>query len=312
MKLTTPVSIDPKPDFFNHGSKIISIGSCFSDHVGALLDEKGFRIDVNPFGILFNPHSIAKNIMNALDGNTNGDSVVERDGKFFHYDYHSEINASSKAGLLETVEQNQKRIAEEISQANRLVLTWGTAWVYKLLEQDTVVANCHKIPQNKFEKALLDLEVQVNTYQNLFNTLRQINPQLEILLTVSPVKHIKNGLHENNLSKSVLLLLCEKLVKSFDFVHYFPAYEIVIDELRDYRFFNVDMIHPTEQTVEYVYNRFAETYFTEETHKIVKLTDKFNKLKKHRFMNATPEEIEAHEKKVRTLSEQIAQLKLKA
>jgi hypothetical protein len=204
----------------------------------------------------------------------------------------------------------QEDTTTQLKKSNRLILTLGTAWVYNWLKKDEIVANCHKIPAHEFKKELLDLNYLIKSYVQFFEELRAVNPNLEIILTVSPVRHIKNGLHENNLSKSILLLLANHLVKQFDFVHYFPAYEIVLDDLRDYRFFGPDLIHPSPQAIDYVYEKFGATYFDQTTQAIVSVQRKINALQAHRPLGSNPKNEELKTAQIAELHRELNRLKV--
>ncbi|MDA7803935.1 GSCFA domain-containing protein [Crocinitomix sp.] len=310
MKFRINVNISENKGFFNHQSNILTIGSCFANHIYQRLDEQGFEIQSNPFGILFNPVSIEKNIRNSFLGNINEVGIVERNDLFFHYDCHSEIYTDSREGLIKQLSNIQEGFSVTFQGVNRLIITFGTAWVYRHLNTNQIVANCHKMPQKEFKKELLDLDALKTTYNRLLIDLKNKNPKLEILFTISPVRHIKNGVHENNLSKSILLLLVNALVEQFEFAHYFPSYELVMDDLRDYRFFEADLIHPNKQAVDYVFERFQVTYFDEKTAEIGSLAMKINQFENHRTLHPT---IVAEEKRKLKLGEMRAQLeKLKS
>ncbi|MFT5822816.1 MAG: hypothetical protein ACI8ZM_004073 [Crocinitomix sp.] len=282
MKFRTGVKIEQNKGFITHQNKLMSIGSCFASNIGAYLNVRQFNIEQVQFGIQFNPISIERNIRDAISGTVDDNLIVGRDEHFYHYNFSANHFAKSQATLTNLLRNVQIDFTQGLEECDRLFLTFGTAWVYRIIEQNEIVSNCHKIPQNQFKKELLDLEELKQLYVKLFEDLHREKPALEIMLTVSPVRHIKNGLHANNLSKSILLLLSDYLVRKFDFVHYFPAYEIVIDDLRDYRFYNSDLIHPNIMAVDYIYERFQETYFNAETTEISDLAKKLIQLKSHR------------------------------
>lgn len=311
MQFRTQLKMAPQVLDFNHKNKILTIGSCFTENVGGRLQANEFQLYVNPFGILFNPISIEKNLRNAIKQEIDERLLVERDQFFYHYDYPSKFFAPAKNLLLDRIAAQQFKFKTDWSSIDRLIITFGTSWVYRHLESNEIVANCHKIPQVQFRKELLDLNLLKPLYLNLLTEMKVQNPSLQILLTVSPVRHTKDGLHENNLSKSILLLLSDYLVKNLDFVRYFPAYELIIDDLRDYRFYREDMIHPTEQAISYVYDRFKEVYFSDKTKEIVKLTDELMKLHSHRALNVAQDNSVLRNRET-ALREKIDQLKIEA
>lgn len=310
MKFRTEIEPNYQRGFFKHSDQILSIGSCFANNVAIELEKDGFLIDQNPMGILFNPISIMKNIQHSFQQNINESLIIKRDDYFYHFDYPSKFYAQSQEKLGEKINQIQEVTTRLLKKSNRLILTLGTAWVYKWLKKDEIVANCHKIPAHEFKKELLELNDLIKSYVQFFEELRAINPNLEIILTVSPVRHIKNGLHENNLSKSVLLLLADYLVKRFDFVHYFPAYEIVMDDLRDYRFFGPDLIHPSPQAIDYVYEKFGARYFDQTTQAIVSVQRKINALQAHRPLGSNPKNEELKSAQIAELHRELNRLKI--
>lgn len=309
MKFRTIAKIEQNKGFIHHQNKMMSIGSCFASNIGAYLNVRQFNIDQVQFGIQFNPVSIEKNIRDAMDSKVDENLIVVRDEHAYHFNFSAHHFAKSKTVLKNILQNIQIDFTQGLASCDRLFITFGTAWVYRHIKQDTIVANCHKIQQNQFKKELLDLEELKQLYFKLFEDLKSKNPNLEIILTVSPVRHVKNGLHGNNISKSILLLLSNFLEKNFDFVHYFPAYEIVMDDLRDYRFFNSDLIHPNTQAIDYVFERFKETYFSEITAEIALLAQKLIQLKSHRSLAPSQEQIEQSKIQIRRLEAEIAELK---
>lgn len=309
MKLRTEVKIEKQLGFFDHGHSIIGMGSCFATNISAYLKLRNFEVINNPMGILFNPYSIANRINASFSGDFNENLFVERDEHIFHYDFHSSLGMKTRKDLEEFVKNGQSELKKELSRADRLILTFGTAWVYRYRSENEIVANCHKVPQKEFVKELLDLEELKNQYTLLFQRLKDENPKIEIVLTVSPVRHVKNGLHENNLSKSILLLLTRFLSGKFEFVSYFPAYELVMDDLRDYRFFNADLVHPNDMAIDYVYERFQEAYFSEKTIEIADLSMKLIRLLGHSTMHPSKDQIKKKRLKEEELKEKIERLK---
>lgn len=310
MKFRTEIEPSNDQGFFKHSDQILSLGSCFANNVAIELEKDGFLIDQNPMGILFNPISIMKNIQNSFQQNLNESLIIRRDDYFYHFDYPSQFYAESQEKLVEKINKIQENTTTFLKKSNRLILTLGTAWVYNWLKTDEIVANCHKIPAHEFKKELLELNYLIKSYVQFFEELRAINPNLEIILTVSPIRHIKNGLHENNLSKSVLLLMVDHLVNQFDFVHYFPAYEIVLDDLRDYRFFGPDLIHPSPQAIDYVYEKFGARYFDQTTQAIVSVQRKINALQTHRPLSSNPKSDELKTAQIAELHRELNRLKI--
>lgn len=287
MKFRTEVDIKPKPDSVSYKTEILSMGSCFADEIGQRLHDLGFSINVNPAGIIFNPVSIADFFKYTPGEKLNDELIVEREGMFYHHGFHSKVSAPTEARLKRQIEEILNLVNSKLLNGNLLLITYGTAWVYRHVKSNQLVANCHKVPQKEFSKELLSLEDLKEMYADLFEKLTKVNSSLKIMLTVSPVRHIKDGVHENNLSKSVLFLLTDFLVKKFDQVNYFPAYELIVDDLRDYRFYKEDLIHPTKQAVDYVFEKFGDTYFSEKTKQGVEIQKSIWQLKNHRLQTET-------------------------
>lgn len=306
MKWRTEVKVPDNKGFLRYEHVSLSIGSCFSEEIGKRLKESGFDISVNPFGVIFNPVSIMQLIQNALDGETRENLLLERDMKFFHYGYHSSLFGFTREEILDKIETTHFTVQKRLLEGDRLFLTFGSAWVYRLVEQGVVVANCHKMPSQLFTKELIDLNKLREFSERLFSKLFELNPKLEIVLTVSPVRHSRDGLHENNLSKSVLHLFCKQLTESFDQINYFPSYELVVDELRDYRFYKEDLVHPTQQAIEFVFENFRKSNFDEPTEQKFLLHEQLRKAENHLFLNATIEEVRKHEEYIAELKQKLA------
>jgi len=313
MKFRTELILPESDIKINHQSKLIAIGSCFVENAGNRLKDFKFNIDINPFGIIFNPYSIAKILSNAIqeDFNFNTD-FVERNNSFYCYDFHSKYNATKANELLDKIKSTNKETSQNLLNTDVLMLTFGTAWIYKHLPSNQIVANCHKVPQKEFSKSLLDLAELKVLYKNIFTELFTQNPHFKIVLTVSPVRHLKDGFIENNQSKSILLLLSKYLADTFPHqVVYFPSYEFVIDDLRDYRFYNSDMIHPNQQAIDYIFEKFSQSYFDNQTLKILPKINQLNQLVGHHFFNATSEQINKHQQKIKQLQTELLEFNIK-
>lgn len=261
MQFTTTTDIQPLAPRIGHDARLLVIGSCFAEHIGSRLARMKWRTEVNPFGVLYNPFSIAEALTMLMDRHSyTGDELAEMpDGGWNTWLHHSRFSHPDKAEALATINRRMMAAAEMLAEAQWLVVTLGTAWVYRLKATGCVVGNCHKVPEREFVRQRLSVEEIVEAYTALLARLRELNPRVNVLFTVSPVRHLKDGLHGNQLSKSTLLLAVDELCRRLpDVCHYFPAYEIVTDELRDYRFYAEDMAHPSQQAVGYVWERFVE------------------------------------------------------
>lgn len=277
MKLQTKVEISLNKNKINHQHKIAMIGSCFTQNIGEKLQQDQFDVSINPYGILFNPVSVAKAIKACLNQlSLKEEDLIKVGEQWASLNHHSQFNTLVAKDTLQRINQSIQDAKSYYAESNLLIITFGTAWVYELNETKEIVANCHKIPNKNFTKRLLTIEEIVDVYSTLFLELISENPNLNIMFTVSPVRHWKDGVVENNRSKSVLHLAIMELVNKFEIVSYFPSYEIVLDELRDYRFYKEDMLHPNQQAVDYIYERFSDTFYTKET---VVLNKRIRKLK---------------------------------
>jgi len=237
------------------------MGSCFAEHIGKRLADMKWRAELNPFGVLYNPLSISEALMRLMKFRQYGDEELTcfPDGGWSTWLHHSRYSHSVKEVALATINASLEAGSRALAEADMLVITWGTAWVYQLRNTGEVVGNCHKVPEREFVRYRLSVEEIVAEYTQLLGRLWALNPKVRVLFTVSPVRHLKDTLHGNQLSKATLLLAVDELCRRYpDRLHYFPAYEIVMDELRDYRFYAEDMAHPSAQAVEYVWERFVE------------------------------------------------------
>jgi hypothetical protein len=265
MQLTTSFPIPPAPVLMNHQSRVLTMGSCFAASMGARLSKLPLEVMMQPLGTLFHPFAITR----ALSGEVSED-LYEHGGYFLHPDYHSLFTASSSSELLADIRSVAAEVSSFVRSADYLILTWGTSFSYFDKHLNKTVANCHKMPADRFEKRLSTLEELVTDFHSLLSTLPSTT---QVVLTVSPVRHTKDGMPENQVSKSTLRVAADIVSKKFENVHYFPAYEIMLDELRDYRFYEADMIHPNEQSQEYIWERFMSTYFDNELLSISKKWD---------------------------------------
>lgn len=283
MDLQTVVNIERPAFQVGYATRIMLVGSCFVENIGARLSRFGFQADINPCGIVYNPLSVADTIDLLLKGKEFSVSdLLENQGKWVSLRHHGSFSAATPEECLRKINDRLRDSADRLRQADVLLLTWGTAWVYRHRSSGLVVSNCHKFLAADFDRSRLEVDQIVAVYAELLERLWRLNPRLRVLFTVSPVRHWKDGAHGNQLSKAVLLLAVDRLVNQFEQVSYFPAYEIVMDELRDYRFYGEDMAHLSEVGVEYIWERFKENYMTLETQAIMKRVDKLVRVLEHR------------------------------
>jgi hypothetical protein len=271
----TTVSISSSKNKIDLKTSVFTLGSCFSDVIGSDLDRYKIPVRVNPFGVIYNPPSI-HNVLGYAIRNQSPDPTlyIESQGIYFNYDLHSEFSSLSKPELTSRIASTIDDAHAFLKKANWLIVTYGTAWVYQLKSTGRIVANCHKQPARDFEKRLMNMEEIVTSFKDFHRSLIPINPDIRIILTVSPVRHIKDTLELNNVSKSTLRLACHTIANSIDRVDYFPSFEIMMDDLRDYRFYKSDMIHPSRDAEEYIWEKFADRYIADDTRKFMNDFDK--------------------------------------
>lgn len=285
MKFKIDFDIAPIHPKINHEDALFFVGSCFAENIAAKLLENKFNIDVNPNGIVFNPISIFNTLAHVCeDKNYAENALLQSDDMWYSFHHHSAIKAQSKEELLSKIKSINNEAKQALSQANYLIITMGSAWVYEYLPNKEIVANCHKVPQAKFQKRLLSVDEIVEAFNGIYSKIKKLNPNISIMLTVSPVKYLRDGIIENNLSKSTLLLAADAICKTHS-LHYFPAFEIVYDELRDYRFYAEDMAHPSESAIQYVWERFVDTCVSEESKQLMQQLEEIRKAYHHRPFN---------------------------
>lgn len=276
---------------------ILMLGSCFVDSIGKYLQDYKFDVSVNPLGTLFNPISIFGSINIGLNKQSM-QPLAKRNDWYYSWDAHSQWSGNDEANLQASLGMAFKSLGSHARKARWIMITLGTAHVYELKSTRNVVANCHKFPQQDFSKRLLTVEEITQAFNRTYKNIQEVNPHINWLFTVSPVRHIKDGLVENNLSKAVLTQSVAAIIEQYDNCHYYPAYEIMIDELRDYRFYKADMIHPNDQAISYIWEAFQDSSFTETTLTFCDRWSKMLSALRHRplhsgskdhqlFMNAT-------------------------
>lgn len=257
-----------KPAQYSLGlsNPLFTIGSCFADAIGSRLQEVKFKATVNPFGTTYNPLSIHNLLFHSLSGTALPDnSFLQHQDIHLNYHLHSSMSALSKAELTQKIQTQFNAALEELKKCDALLITYGTAWTYKRKAEKDTVNNCHKQDATLFNKVLLTQEEITDSFNTLYLALQQIRPGIKVILTLSPVRHIKDSLELNTVSKAVLRLACHHLSQQHTHVDYFPAYEMMIDDLRDYRFYKSDMLHPTTEAEKYIWRKFGQTYFDANT-----------------------------------------------
>jgi hypothetical protein len=288
MKLITEVQIPEYPFRIDHQSHLLMLGSCFTEEVGKFLNSYLFPVSVNPFGVTYNPLSVLGGLKALIEkeGYTAGD-MDQHNGQWFSFDHYTLFSNPDREKALDGINLQFRKAKSFLENASALILTWGTAWVYRLRSTDRVVNNCHKIPAREFTRSRLTPRQIIEAYEPFLTSLFRYQPGLKILFTVSPVRHWKDGAHGNQLSKSVLLLAAEDLQQTFpEHCFYFPSYEIVMDELRDYRFFGPDLVHTNELASRYIWEKFSSALIHEDSHEIIGELEPLIKLRTHRPLHS--------------------------
>lgn len=285
MKLQTALPIRKESEhLINYNSKIVVLGSCFSKNMGNLFDFYKFQINQNPFGILFHPKAIENFISNAIKKKKYTESDLFHHNERWHcFDAHSSLSSSNKEVLLSNLNAAIISTNSTLKETSHIIITLGTAWVYRFVDTNEVVANCHKIPQKKFVKELLSVNEISKITASIVKLLKSVNPLITVIFTVSPVRHLKDGFAENTRSKAHLFAGIEKSIKNS--VHYFASYEIMMDELRDYRFYAEDLIHPNKTAINYIWEKFLSAWFSEETKVLLQEIESIQKGLLHRAFN---------------------------
>ncbi|WP_299819093.1 GSCFA domain-containing protein [uncultured Pontibacter sp.] len=286
--------------------KVLTIGSCFAEVIGNKLQQHKVDVLTNPFGTLFNPVSVCQLLNTAAGTPYNFEShLVQHNGIWYAYDLHSSISSPDKNQLLKQIQERLQITDQYLQTANLLIITLGTAVAYKLLENGNVVANCHKLPSKHFNRLLLNLQDTLHAFEQTLQLLKSINPKLKVVLTVSPVRHVKETLTMNSVSKSQLRLLCHYLQERYQEVLYFPAYEIMMDDLRDYRYYKDDMLHPTTLAENYIWDKFINAYYEEQFKRFAAEWGKLSKALVHRPFHP---ESEGHQAFLKNTITQLKQL----
>lgn len=256
MIFRTEIQIHPLKQAITYGDGLLFLGSCFANEVGKLCRGLGFNAQVNPFGTLYNPCSVSNSLRRLHNGNPfTQEEVIEVGEEFFcSFSHNTDFWCPSEVTFLEKANSHLAEAHLHFLQTKWIIISLGTSWVFRDKISGNVVSNCHKLPANRFERAFLDTQSVVASFSDLLSTF----PDKQFIFTVSPLRHLKDGLHENQLSKASLLLAVDEVCKQFPNAHYFPAYEILLDELRDYRFYKEDMVHPTDQAVRYIWEKFVD------------------------------------------------------
>ena len=272
-----------------YNNRLLLIGSCFAQHIADKLDHYKFQHLANPFGTLFHPKAIEKLVNRALDNQEYSDDEIFYLNEGWHcFDTHSALSDPDKMKLIYNLNQALTLTNKQIDESTHIIITLGTAWVYREVKGGQIVANCHKVPQTEFTKELLSVEEIVDSLSSIIKLIRRVNNKAAVIFTVSPVRHLKDGEIENTLSKAHLIAGIHQL--SEEGLFYFPSYEIMMDELRDYRYYDRDLVHPNELAIEYIWERFKQSWIDESSYEVMKKVEQLQKDLQHRPFNPASEQ----------------------
>ena len=312
MDFQTIVDIKKSNINLNHSKGVVLLGSCFADNIGIFLKEAKFHVLSNPFGTLYNPMSIAWQIERCLSGEifTNDSEEIFQDGEILHsWMHHTTFSADSRDAIVKNMNAALKQTQNTLQTAGTLIITFGTSIIYQLKSDGRLVANCHKQKDSLFVRKMLATDEISEKWTVLCQKLHTFNPNLQIIFTVSPIRHKRDGFHTNQLSKATLLLATENITESLkDTLNsdYFPSYEIMMDELRDYRFYADDMIHPSAVAVKHIWERFTDTYISKDDMSVIKQCMNIRNGLNHRTDNP---DSAAYKQFITTIQQDIIKLK---
>lgn len=306
MEFFLPFQIQSFPFKISYRDKILFIGSCFSEEIGNKMSELKFDVLQNPNGILYDPLSICDALFSYIENKLLDEKYLfELNGVWHSWKHHSAFSGINKKDVLEEINHSQRAAHQFLKEAKFIIITFGTAFNYQLREKNLNVANCHKAPAGFFEKILLPTEQIISSLLNVLAATEIFNPGLKIIFTVSPVKHVKDGVVENNRSKARLIEAIQSIIEQNKNSFYFPSYELVTDILRDYRFYKNDWVHPNETAVNYVFEKFGNSFFSDDSKKIMNEIKKIVSAINHKpFLK----ESEAHQKFIAAQLEHIAEI----
>jgi hypothetical protein len=286
MDFSTKVPIAKFDHLIDYKSIVFSIGSCFAENIGNKFDYFKFQITTNPFGIIFNPVAIENLISRVVTNQKFTEDDIFFYNDLWHcFEVHSALSHPDKEEMLQNLNQILEHTKTQIVKSTHVIITYGTSWAYRDKTANAIVANCHKVPQNQFEKELLSIETIKNSITNTIGLIQSINPNGHFIFTISPVRHIKDGFIANQLSKSHLIASLQSVVNTEchkQNSHYFPSYEIMIDELRDYRFYAQDMLHPSQIAIDYIWECFSENYIAPESNEVMQQVLEIQKALRHK------------------------------
>lgn len=307
MQFRTECKIDKRGEPLSQRDNILLIGSCFAENIGNRLKTALFNTNINPFGITYNPISTAVILERIISNREfNRSDIFQHEERWHSPLHHSSFSRSTASETLESINGALNSAHSDLKKCKYLLVTFGTAYHYINKSDNSTVSNCHKLPSSHFNREILSVDKIFDIWTSISEKLVKFNPDIRFIFTVSPVRHLKDGLHGNNISKATLQLATDKIVKSLEVnsvASYFPAYELLMDDLRDYRFFDSDMTHPSSQAVDYIWSKFCESQLSDEANTIKLFGKKISNFIEHKPFNANSEqyELDVNRQKERTL-----------
>lgn len=289
-----------------YGMPFMMIGSCFAESLGVWLQQLKFDVAVNPFGIVYHPASAAYHLERIISAKPYTTDDLQLQHELWHsFDHHGRFSHPDISICVKQINDKLQQAHDQLARSEWLFVTFGSAWAYRLKPTGRVVANCHKFPASDFERIRFGVDEIYALWKEIIDRLRQFNPAIKVVFTVSPIRHLRDGAHENQISKSTLLLAVDRLKREDDNIGYFPAYEIVMDDLRDYRFYDENMTHPNDVAINYIRQRFCESYMNGDTLQTIKKVEDIIKATAHHPIQYTSE----YQKFAAANLEKIARLK---
>jgi len=308
----TVVNCTTSLEKISYDTSFLMLGSCFAENLGEWLRQLKFNVMVNPFGIVYHPAPAAYQLERIITGKSYTDNELYHHNELWHsFNHHGRFSHPDVLASLERINHELQLAHVQLARSNWLFVTFGTAWAYRMKRTGAIVANCHKLPSSDFERIRFDVDEIDTIWMETIEKLQQFNPVIKVVFTVSPIRHLRDGAHENQLSKSTLLLAVDRLNQKRENTGYFPAYEIVLDDLRDYRFYAENMTHPNAVAINYIQQRFCESYMDEKTLQIMKTVEEVVKAAAHRPLHQTSEYrkfAEKYHEKIVELKRQIPQI----
>lgn len=285
MNFKTEFIVQPFSYKITYKDKICFLGSCFAENISSYFEQLRFQTIKNPFGIIYHPFAIQKIIETAFNTEALDDQIFNHDGIWSHFIAHSTLSSPDKEKLISNLIEAKKQTKKVIEESDFIFISLGTAWVYKHIEKDIIVNNCHKLPQKQFEKHLMGLSDVNEALNQIIQNICRVNSHAKLIFTLSPIRHLKDGFVENQSSKSILHLAIQDVIKKHKKTFYFPSYELLLDDLRDYRFYKNDFVHPNELALNYIWLKFKETFFNKDTLELIDEVENINKRLNHRAFN---------------------------